>query len=109
MSYMNNHKFSNLTPSITAHFLKQVNAKGFDAQTIIRTWKAPMEVYPSRSHEGQWRITGNGVCIVGKPEGESFTFITIYEDRVLTAPRDDQTDAAGMRYRERWERGQGRG
>ena len=103
------HRFSHLTPEITRHFLKQVNAKGFDAPTIIRTWHAPSEVYASRSHPGQWRITGNGLCIVGKPEGESFTFITLYEDRVLTAPREDQRDAAGLRYRERWENGQGRG
>lgn len=103
-------RFSHLTPRITKHFSKQLVAKRFDPQLVILTWKEPAEVYASRSHPGQWRVTGNGLCIVGEPmEDGTFSFITIYEDRVLTAPRSDQTDAAGRRYRERWENGQGRG
>ena len=110
MVLMNDHRFSHLTPAPTRHFREQLVKKSLDARAVIMTWREPEEVYPSGSHPGQWRITGNGVCIVGRPEDDgTFAFITIYEDRVLTPPRPDQTDAAGMRYRERWERGQGRG
>lgn len=104
-------KFSHLTPTLTRHFLGQVKAKGLDPKDIIAAWKNPERVYPSGSHPGQWRITGNGVCIVGRPEEDAgtFAFITVYLDGVLTAPRADQTDAAGRRYAERYRQGLGRG
>lgn len=104
-------RFSHLEPKITKHFLDTVNAKHLSPRDIIAAWHNPAEVYPSGSHPGQWRITGNGVCIVGKPDEVSglFIFITVYLDRVLTPPREDQTDEAARRYRDRWERGLGRG
>lgn len=79
-----------LTPKPSAHFIKTMNYKGFDPQAVVNTLKNPTEVYPSRSHPGQWRVTGNGVCIVGKPEGDRFILITIYADRIVTPVRPDQ-------------------
>lgn len=88
-----------LTPDATAHFVKTCKDKGFDADKIIATLLAPAEVYPSRSHPGQWRVTGNGLCIVGKPEGDRFVMITIYLDRVVTPVRPDQLDTPeGRRF-----------
>lgn len=82
--------FSALTPRITAHFKKTIEAKCFDPRTVIATLRCPGEVYPSRSHSGQWRVTGNGLCIVGRPDGDEFVCITIYLDRVVTPCRADQ-------------------
>lgn len=79
-----------LRPKTTAHFLKTMRDKGFAGETVIATLKNPTEVYPSRSHPGQWRVTGNGICIVGKPDGDRFVLITIYADRIVTPVRPDQ-------------------
>lgn len=94
------------TPRFTAHFLKTLDAKGFDRLAVRNTLKAPAEIYPSGSHPGQWRVTGNGVCIVGKPEGEHFTCITIYADRIVTPCRPDQLRTAeGRRFAAEGRRG----
>lgn len=87
------------TPRPTAHFFRTMKQKGFDPQAVVDTLKNPTEVYPSRSHPGQFRVTGNGVCIVGKPEGDVFHLITIYADRVVTPVRPDQLRTAeGRRF-----------
>lgn len=100
-----------LTPKITAHFKATIEAKGFDPRTVIATLKNPTEVYPSgKRYPGQWRVTGNGLCIVGKPEGDTFILITIYLDRVLTDCRADQLGTAqGREYAARRAQGLGRG
>lgn len=99
-----------LTPKITNHFIKTIQSKGFDPQKIIDAFKNPERVYPSGSHPGQYRVTGNGLCIVGKPEGNRFVMITCYLDGVLTPPREDQLKSAeGYRYAKRYQQGLGRG
>lgn len=88
-----------LTPRPTAHFLKTMREKGFDPHAAIATLKNPVEVYPSKSHPGQWRVTGNGLCIVGKPEGQEFVLITVYADRIVTPVRPDQLNTPeGRRF-----------
>lgn len=85
----------------TQHFITTIKSKGFGADTILATLTNPAEVYPSKSHPGQWRVTGNGVCIVGKPEGGKFFLITAYADRVVTPVRPDQLDTPeGRRFAE---------
>lgn len=99
-----------LSLSTTRHSLKVVLSKGFDPETIKRTFNNPREVYPSRNHPGQYRVTGNGLCLVGEPIGTSFRLITVYEDKVLTPPRADQLlTEEGRRYAERYAQGLGRG
>jgi len=94
----------------TDHALRQILAKGFDADTVRETFSNPTEVYPSRSHPGQYRVTGNGLCLVGEPRGRDFVLITVYLDKVLTAPRADQLNTPeGRRYAQRYAKGQGRG
>lgn len=88
-----------LTPRPTKHFKDQMILKGFDPRAVIDTLKNPAEVYPSKSHPGQWRVTGNGLCLVGKPEGDAFILITCYLDRVVTPVRPDQLRTAeGRRF-----------
>jgi hypothetical protein len=77
----------------TNHFIKVIKDKGFDPDKILNTLTNPAEVYESRNHPGQWRVTGNGLCLVGKPEGNTFTLITAYLDRVITDLRPDQIAA----------------
>ncbi len=86
-------------PIVTNHFIKQIKDKGFDPEAVLDTIKNPVEVYPSRSHPGQWRLTGNGVCLVGVPEGDRFVLITAYEDRTVTPVRPDQMNTPeGRRF-----------
>lgn len=102
--------FHSLTPRPTRHFLNTVKSKGFNPHDIVSTLKNPTEVYPSKSHPGQWRVTGNGLCVVGKPEESEFVLITVYLDRVLTEVRPDQLNTPeGRRYAERRSNGLGRG
>lgn len=92
------------------HARKQAKEKGFSEELIKKTIENPSEVYPSGSHPGQWRITGNGVCLVGEPDGDRFRVITLYADRIVTAPRADQlNDEKGRIFAERYAAGAGRG
>jgi hypothetical protein len=101
---------SGFTLKVSDHSIKVMADKGFDPETVKETFNNPTQVYPSRSHPGQYRITGNGLCLVGRPTGNIFTLITLYADRVLTPPRPDQLDTPeGRRYAERYEKGLGRG
>lgn len=77
----------------TTHSLKMILSKGFTGEQISSTFRNPSSVYASRNHPGQYRVTGNGVCLVGVPQGDKFRLITVYEDRVITALRPDQIDA----------------
>jgi hypothetical protein len=143
------------TLRLTKHAQRMADDKGFTKTMIESTYKGPKRVYPSGSHPGQWRITGNGICLVGIPDSDAdgkalyplsnnsshafyssqssspsssssleegrefisrpdatryFTVITIYQDEILTPPRDDQLNTPeGRRYAERYLRGDGRG
>lgn len=90
-----------MTFAPTDHFLRTMIAKGFTAEQVLAAWNRPAEVYPSGSHPGQWRVTGEGVCIVGKPQGKRFIGITVYADRVVTPVREDQMNTPeGRRFAE---------
>lgn len=94
----------------TAHALRQIAQKGFNPLHVKGAFENPDEVYASGSHPGQYRVTGNGLCLVGKPEGNEFVLITVYLDRVVTPPRPDQlVTPEGRKFAERYERGLGRG
>jgi hypothetical protein len=75
----------------TRHASKVACTKGGPA-LLSKTFASPETVYASRSHPGQYRITGNGICLVGIPDDQekTFTIITMYADRILTPPRTDQ-------------------
>lgn len=97
--------------SPTQHALKQILSKGIDGADILSAFANPDRAYPSGAkHPGQTRVTGNGLCLVGKIEGAVFTLITVYVDGVLTPPRADQLNTPeGRRYAERYNKGLGRG
>jgi hypothetical protein len=99
-----------MTLNLSRHACKTAAAKGFTAEAISDCFEHPTEVYPSGSHPGQFRIVNGDVCLVGVPDGNVFRCITLYRDRVLTAPRADQMNTPeGRRYAERYAKGQGRG
>lgn len=103
-------ELSGCTAVMQEHALKQAAEKGFAEDTIKKTLENPAEVYPSGSHPGQWRVTGNGICLVGEPVGDRFRIITMYADRVVTAPRADQlSDEKGRIFAQRYAQGVGRG
>jgi hypothetical protein len=93
----------------TDHALKQILEKGFPVERIQETFQAPEKIYRNGKYEGQFRVTGNGLCLVGKPKGTTFTLITVYEDGVLTPPRPDQLETPeGQEYARRYAEGQAR-
>lgn len=70
------------------------------------TFINPDNIYPNKSYQGQFRVVGQGLCLIGKPsdDGEYFIVFTAYEDGILTPPREDQLETeAGKKYAELYE------
>jgi hypothetical protein len=97
------NRFAHLNVRLTRHFKAQAAVKGFDPRAIIDAWRNPDEVYPSGPrHPGQWRVVGNGLALVGRPDGDEFVLITVYLDGVITPVRPDQLlTPEGRRFAER--------
>lgn len=96
---------------VTQHAKRMAQRKNFSLELLHATFAQPVQVYASRSHPGQYRVTGNGICLVGEPcdATHSFTLVTVYADQILTPPRPDQlATAEGRRFAERFARGLGR-
>jgi len=86
-------------PQFTRHALETIRAKGFDMGDVRAAFDRPNRIYPSGSHPGQFRICGHGLALVGEPNGDGFTVITVYRDGIVTAVRPDQlATAAGRRF-----------
>lgn len=84
---------------LTEHARKQIEAKGFTESDVEFAFSNFEKLYPNKKFEGQWRVVGKGLCLVGKPQGKMFTIFTIYEDGVMTPPRPDQLlTPEGKRY-----------
>lgn len=99
-----------VTLSLTKHAKKQAKAKNFPLDDIFKMWGNKPKINPSRSHKGQYRVCGDGICLVGVPKKNSFVVITCYVDQELTPPRPDQlATKEGRRYAKRYARGLGRG
>lgn len=99
-----------VTLSLTKHAKRQAKVKGFPVNNILSMWENPDRIIPSRTYKGQYRVCGDGICLVGVPRGKSFIVITVYLDQDLTPPRPDQLQTkAGRRYAERFSNGKGRG
>jgi hypothetical protein len=93
----------------TDHALNQILQKGFAVEKIRETFENPVKLYKNGKYEGQFRVTGNGLCLVGKPKGNTFTLITVYEDGVLTPPRPDQLETPeGQAYARKYAEGKAR-
>ena len=93
------------------HARQQAHDKRFPLKTIRDTFNTPERVYVSKSYPGQYRVTGNGIVLVGVPDLEtgSFIVITVYYDQVLTPPRPDQLNTPqGKIFAERYAAGLGR-
>jgi hypothetical protein len=99
-----------ITLSLTKHAKKQAKAKDFPISEILNMWEGNPNIVPSRSYRGQYRVCGNGICLVGVPKEKSFIVITVYLDQELTPPRPDQLiTRTGRRYAKRFASGEGRG
>lgn len=99
-----------VTLSLTKHAKRQAKSKGFPVQNILAMWSGRPRIIASRTYPGQFRVCGDGICVVGVPKGKSFVAITVYVDQELTPPREDQlATRAGQRYAKRYANGKGRG
>lgn len=99
-----------MTLSPTTHALKTILAKGFTGEQVLEAFTNPDKITPVTAHPGQFRVCGSGVALVGVPDGEIFTLITVYVDGTLTPPREDQLKTEeGKRFAERYAAGLGRG
>lgn len=93
------------TLKLTAHARKQMQAKGFTQESIDNMFSEPDNIYPNKKFAGQFRVVGNGICLVGQPtDSMVFLVFTMYEDGVMTPPRADQLDTPeGKAYARRYE------
>lgn len=98
-------EFLKLEPVLSDHFRKTLIEKKFDGREVAALLKDPEEFYPSRSHPGQYRVTGRGLCVVGEPQGERFVLITIYLDGAITPPNPAHNSEAALQYAERYSSG----
>jgi hypothetical protein len=93
--------------SFTEHAKKQLNAKALGMERAQQAFDAPEKVYPNKKYVGQFRVVGNGICLIGRPMNGTFKVFTVYEDGVMTPPRADQLDTPeGKAYAELYERAQ---
>lgn len=97
--------------SLTKHAKKQATEKGFTISDILSMWHSPeARAIRSRSYPGQYRVCGDGICLVGVQKNKRFIVITCYADQELTPPRPDQLRTGrGRRYARRFAEGEGRG
>lgn len=99
-----------VTLKLTKHAKKKARDIDVSVSDILEMWSEPNEIYPVRAYPGQWRVCGNGICLVGVSKRKSFIAITCYIDKELTPPRPDQLGTeVGRRYAERYSNGEGRG
>lgn len=106
---MSDVSVAGLTLVPTTHVLRQILAKGFTSEQIKKAFSEPRKVVASRTHPGQTRVMGSGVCLVGEIAGQTFRLITVFADGVLTPPRPDQMDTPeGREYAARYAAGMGR-
>lgn len=91
--------------SIQSHARSMGDEKGFTEAEMVETFAKPERIYPSGSHAGQHRITGNGLCLVGEFQGNTFRVVTVYLDGVVTRPRQDQlATSEGKEFNDRFQR-----
>lgn len=89
--------------TLTRHVLDQAYEKHFAIQDIIDTIDNPADVNENLLHPGQQRHMKDKICVVVDPATKSA--ITCFANWVATAPRADQTDAAALEYRRKYEAG----
>jgi len=93
----------------TTHANQQIAAKGLSAEAVEAVFRNPEKVYPNNKYKGQYRVTGAGLCLVGVPNGSTFSLITVYEDGKMTPPRPEQLSTPeGRAYAKRYALGQNR-
>ncbi len=63
---------------LTRHAENTAHRLGYDADTIADTFANPKAFYPSKNHEGQWRMVSRAVCLVGVRSGDTFVVITMH-------------------------------
>lgn len=106
MTRMTISEYLKLEPVITDHFKNVLRHKKFDGREVAALLKDPEEFYPSKTHPGQYRVTGRGLCVVGQPDGNRFVLITIHLDGTITPPDPEHNSEGALRYAERYSSGE---
>lgn len=93
--------------AFTMHAQQQLDSKGISLELAESAFENPDKIYPNKKYVGQFRVTGNGICLIGKPMNGTFKVFTVYEDGVMTPPRPDQLlTEEGRKYAELYEKAQ---
>lgn len=96
--------------AFSKHAHDQLLKKNVGVQRATEAFENPDKVYPNKKYEGQFRIVGNGICLIGRPMGRTFKVFTVYEDGVMTPPRPDQLDTPeGQQYAKLYAKAQSTG
>jgi hypothetical protein len=89
------------------HAKEQMEKKGFKLERVEMMFSdyENNHVSPNKKYHGQFRICGDGICLVGQPFGDTFHVFTMYEDGVMTPPRPDQLETPdGQKYAKSYEK-----
>ncbi|AZU97271.1 hypothetical protein SEA_GILSON_226 [Streptomyces phage Gilson] len=93
--------------AFTKHAEDQLEKKRVGFLRAREAFENPDKVYPNKKYAGQFRVVGNGICLIGRPMGNTFKVFTVYEDGVMTPPRPDQLETEeGRAYAELYEKAQ---
>lgn len=76
--------------AFSKHAQDQLEKKNVGFQRAREAFESPDKVYPNKKYAGQFRVVGNGICLIGRPINGTFKVFTVYEDGVMTPPRPDQ-------------------
>lgn len=85
-----NRNIAGLRLVLSDHALKTAREKMFDMDTVVEAFKNPEKVYPNGRYPGQFRVTGEGLCLTGEVINGQYYVRTMYLDGVVTPPRKDQ-------------------
>lgn len=91
--------------AFTQHAEDQLKNKNVGHDRAREAFENPEKVYPNKKYVGQFRVVGNGICLIGRPMNGTFRVFTVYEDGVMTPPRADQLNTPeGREYAKLYER-----
>ncbi len=91
-----------LTLSPTRHALVQIQTKEIDPNLVVDAFKFPGCTYATTEDPTKIRIVANGICLIGRVEGDRYVLITVHLQSPPTAVREDQLQTAkGRAYAKR--------
>lgn len=62
----------------TLSVLRKIIARNYAPKMIMEVFSSPEKIEPSLERPGQFKIFGQGICLVGAQHNDNFVLITVY-------------------------------